>query len=639
MPFSTPLRTMARSLGVRRLLLAVLLAAAVVLSMAGEEHSGAEEIMEHFDEDADGKLSAEEVGDLLEELVDDSEARAECPTAAALIAASDADSSNTLEGEEVEHMASELIPCLLEFQVLETLEVTADGTEYKCSPGAHGEGHGDEHDHRRRRLQAPHVATASSTSVALSRRLVPDVHAAGSEWECTAVEEEEEEGSGLSKAAVWGLTLLATFITCCCSLIGIICLIPALDKIRQYTDDVAACAMGALLAGVVLHMLPEAVAEIGSFSKVLGVLFLGGFLFAYCIEHVVHVSREAIAEAVEPECVHTADHQAHHGHHIPSVPAGDIALSHAQRQRPDGEESATSSQGVPMAAPLVVASPTAAADASMVDTAVPAPKDDVAVAMDGSTVEPADDKPDADTEPTTVAVMPETAVVVSAASADDTTAPAAPTTQVKESWGGANEWDKLDSRRSNASTSKAVQPMVYTIAIGDFFHNIVDGVLIGAAFLGCDKSLGWSVMAAIILHELPQELGDYVLLRHCGLTHRSALGVNFLSAMGAMIGAVLTVSIGMEASDIGSYLLAFGSVRNRHSAGGSIIVPVLTCDLHKQGTLLFIAATDILPPLMREPNAKRAAIRFGLMLVAMGLVSLTLLYDKHCSAGHDHHHH
>eukprot|EP00438_Fugacium_kawagutii_P008058 Skav223967 [mRNA] locus=scaffold3540:318598:319758:- [translate_table: standard] len=54
--------------------------------------------------------------------------------------------------------------------------------------------------------------------------------------------------------------------------------------------------------------------------------------------------------------------------------------------------------------------------------------------------------------------------------------------------------------------------IVGAVIIGDFFHNLCDGFFIGAAFKGCGNSFGWSVVAGSIMHELPQEVADFVIL-------------------------------------------------------------------------------------------------------------------------------
>ncbi len=76
------------------------------------------------------------------------------------------------------------------------------------------------------------------------------------------------------------------------------------------------------------------------------------------------------------------------------------------------------------------------------------------------------------------------------------------------------------------------------ILVGDTIHNFVDGILIAAAFM-TDIHLGIVTALAIAAHEIPQELGDFVILLHSGFTRRKALYFNILSSLGTVVGALL----------------------------------------------------------------------------------------------------
>jgi len=76
------------------------------------------------------------------------------------------------------------------------------------------------------------------------------------------------------------------------------------------------------------------------------------------------------------------------------------------------------------------------------------------------------------------------------------------------------------------------------ILIGDTIHNFVDGILIAAAFM-TDIHLGIVTSLAIAAHEIPQELGDFVILLHSGFTRKKALYFNILSSLGTVAGALL----------------------------------------------------------------------------------------------------
>src|SRR3981189_3054512 len=76
------------------------------------------------------------------------------------------------------------------------------------------------------------------------------------------------------------------------------------------------------------------------------------------------------------------------------------------------------------------------------------------------------------------------------------------------------------------------------IIIGDGFHKFVDGIMIAAAFLQSTQ-LGVVSAAAIIAHEIPQEIGDFVILLPSGYSKVAALALNLLSSLAMLIGALL----------------------------------------------------------------------------------------------------
>jgi len=78
----------------------------------------------------------------------------------------------------------------------------------------------------------------------------------------------------------------------------------------------------------------------------------------------------------------------------------------------------------------------------------------------------------------------------------------------------------------------------WMIVLGDGFHNVTDGVIIASAFLA-DLKLGVVTSIAIIAHEIPQEIGDFLVLLHSGFGRRKALILNFLSGLAAALGAIV----------------------------------------------------------------------------------------------------
>ena len=76
------------------------------------------------------------------------------------------------------------------------------------------------------------------------------------------------------------------------------------------------------------------------------------------------------------------------------------------------------------------------------------------------------------------------------------------------------------------------------ITVGDTFHNFVDGVIIAAAFM-TNFQLGVVTALAIIAHEIPQEVGDFLILLHSGYSKRSAFLINLLASFATVVGGVL----------------------------------------------------------------------------------------------------
>src|SRR3989344_8214498 len=88
-----------------------------------------------------------------------------------------------------------------------------------------------------------------------------------------------------------------------------------------------------------------------------------------------------------------------------------------------------------------------------------------------------------------------------------------------------------------------IHPVGKLVLFSDGVHNFMDGMIIGASFL-VSMPVGLATTLAVILHEIPQEIGDFAVLLHAGYTKRRALWLNFLSALTAVLGAVVLFAIG-----------------------------------------------------------------------------------------------
>ncbi len=116
------------------------------------------------------------------------------------------------------------------------------------------------------------------------------------------------------------------------------------------------------------------------------------------------------------------------------------------------------------------------------------------------------------------------------------------------------------------------------ILIGDAFHNFVDGILIAAAFLA-DPALGITTTLAIVAHEIPQELGDFVLLLNAGWSKRLALLANAASSLTSLLGGLLGYYFMHDAMGVQPYVLTLAAA-----------------------SFIYIAVADLLPLLHRQAN-------------------------------------
>ena len=159
-------------------------------------------------------------------------------------------------------------------------------------------------------------------------------------------------------------------------------------------------------------------------------------------------------------------------------------------------------------------------------------------------------------------------------------------------------WRHLGS----AQTSK-VQPVVTMNIVGDAAHNLIDGMLIAASFM-VSVPIGITTTVAIVLHEIPQEIGDFGILVNGGLSIKSALLYNLLAALMAFLGAAITILIGEQVEDYAVYILPV-------TAGGFI----------------YIAGPDLIPELQQEVRISNSVWQFGALLMGVVVMALLTLLD------------
>ncbi len=145
----------------------------------------------------------------------------------------------------------------------------------------------------------------------------------------------------------------------------------------------------------------------------------------------------------------------------------------------------------------------------------------------------------------------------------------------------------------------ALPPLAALNLLGDLLHNVIDGMLIAGAFLA-SVPVGVATTVAVLVHEIPQEVGDFGVLLHAGLPMRKVVWLNFLSGLGAVAGALLALALG-----------------ERIAGFDALLLPVAA------GSFLYIAASDLIPELHRETRPRAVAVQIALVLLGVAVMAVT----------------
>ncbi|HSI43391.1 MAG TPA: ZIP family metal transporter [Methylotenera sp.] len=139
------------------------------------------------------------------------------------------------------------------------------------------------------------------------------------------------------------------------------------------------------------------------------------------------------------------------------------------------------------------------------------------------------------------------------------------------------------------------------IMIGDTFHNFIDGILIAAAFM-VDVKLGIVTALAIIAHEIPQEVGDFLILLHSGYTKKQAFIFNLVSSFATLIGG----------------LMAYFALQYVQS-----LIPVILG--LAASSLLYVAVADLIPGLHKRTELKATISQ--VLLIAFGVSTIWIVHS------------
>ncbi len=132
-------------------------------------------------------------------------------------------------------------------------------------------------------------------------------------------------------------------------------------------------------------------------------------------------------------------------------------------------------------------------------------------------------------------------------------------------------------------------------------HNFIDGLIISVSYI-TSIPLGIASTLAIALHEIPQEIGDFGVLVHGGVSRRRAIYYNFGVSLTAVAGTILALTIGPQITVVTPYLLSFAA-----------------------GTFLYIAGSDLIPELHKEVALVKSFIQFLTFIGGIAIMYTLLL--------------
>jgi len=150
-------------------------------------------------------------------------------------------------------------------------------------------------------------------------------------------------------------------------------------------------------------------------------------------------------------------------------------------------------------------------------------------------------------------------------------------------------------------TKEQTHPFVFTNLIGDASHNFIDGLIIAASYL-VSTSVGIATTVAVVLHEMPQEIGDLGILLHAGFSKGKALLFNFVTALMAVLGAIVSLILASYAEGMIFILIPF-------AVGGFI----------------YVAGSDLIPELHKEIEIKKSLLQLLAFILGISIMAVMLL--------------
>lgn len=163
--------------------------------------------------------------------------------------------------------------------------------------------------------------------------------------------------------------------------------------------------------------------------------------------------------------------------------------------------------------------------------------------------------------------------------------------------------EELDQEIKPSFLSAQAHSLGAMIIISDGLHNFLDGVIIGASYF-VSIEVGIATTIAIILHEIPQEIGDFGVLVHVGYTRGKALLMNFLSALTSLAGA----SVALVLHEVALSTMTW-------------VIPIAA------GGFIYIAAVDLIPELQKVKRIRQSTLQLIMIIVGVAVMMLLALRE------------
>lgn len=166
---------------------------------------------------------------------------------------------------------------------------------------------------------------------------------------------------------------------------------------------------------------------------------------------------------------------------------------------------------------------------------------------------------------------------------------------------------------TNLSVSDEKAPSVklgaYLNLIADFTHNITDGLAMSASFY-TSPTIGATTAMAVFFHEIPHEVGDFALLIQSGFSKRAAMGAQFVTALGALLGTCIGIAVQEYGGSAASVAAAGGDsvgILGTTLQLGDLLLPFTA------GTFLYVGTVAVIPELLEVDKTASKGLEFKKM--------------------------